>query len=95
MATKLSPLLQLLKQLRGVDVGEHARHLLNELVPIDDLGGIGIKGCALDVGGEQPAVPVEDVRAVHRRGDVVDAASARLDRGKAEARRAGAQWRGS
>ena len=76
--------LQLLAQLRGVDVGEHACHLLDQLVTVDDLGRIGIEGGALDVGGEQPAVAVEDIGAMHRGGDVVDAAIARLDGGKAE-----------
>src|SRR4029077_15651909 len=78
-------LLQLLEQLSSVDVGEHARDLLNELVLVDDLGGIGGEGRALDIGGKQSALPVEDVRPVHRGGDVVDAANSWLDRGKAQA----------
>jgi hypothetical protein len=64
-------ILQLLAQLSGVDVGKHACHLLDQLVTVDDLGRIGIEGGALDVGGKNPAVPVEDVGAMHRGGDVV------------------------
>ena len=85
MATNLLPLLQLLAQLSSVDVGEDARHLLDQLVTVDDLGGIGIEGGALDVGGEKPAVAVENVGPVHRGGDVVEAPCPRLHGGEAEA----------
>ena len=84
-ADEAAPGFQLLAQLGGVDVGEHARHLLDQLVAVDDARRIGIEGGALDVGGQQPAVAVEDVRPVHGGGDVVRAAAARLGRGKAHA----------
>ncbi len=71
-------------QVGGVDVGKHARHLLDELVDIDHLGGIGIEGRALDVGGEQPAAAIEDVGPVHGGGDVVQAAQGGLVFGEAE-----------
>ena len=83
-ADESAPRLELGAKLGGVHVGKHARHLLDQLVLVDDLGGIGVKRRALDVGREQPAIAVEDVGAVHGRGDVVQAARARLGAGEAE-----------
>ena len=54
-------------------LGQHGRDLLDKLVAVDDLGRVGIERCALDVGGEQPAVAVENVGPVHRGRDVVEA----------------------
>ena len=77
-------LLQLLAQLSRVDVGQNARHLLDQLVTIDDLRRIGVEGGALDIGGKQPAVAIEDVGPVHRGGNVMKSAGAWHDGGKAE-----------
>ena len=68
----------------GIDVVEHARHLLGQLVDIDDFGRIGVKRRALDVGGEQTAVAIENVGTVHRRGNVVEPAAALTDTGEPE-----------
>ena len=68
----------------GVNVGEHARHLLGQFVNVDNFGRIGVKRRALDIGGEQTAVAIENVRAVHRRGNVVQTGSALTHTGEAE-----------
>ena len=68
----------------GIDVVEHARHLLGQLVDIDDFGRVGVKRRALDVGGEQTAAAIENVGAVHRRGNVVEPAAALTGTGEAE-----------
>src|SRR4029077_20686297 len=65
-------LLQFLEQLASVDVGEDACHLLNQLITIDDLGGIGIEGRAFDVSGKEPPVAVEDVGSVHGGGNIME-----------------------
>jgi hypothetical protein len=60
----------------GIDVGKHARHLLVQFVDIDDLGGIGEERGALDVGGKQPAVAVENVGTMDGGGNVEQSAAA-------------------
>ncbi len=67
-----------------VDVGEDARDLLGELVRVDHAIGVGEKRRALDVGREQPAAAIEDVRTMDRRGNVEDPARARPGGGEAE-----------
>ena len=73
-----------LAKLSGVEVGEDARHLLDEFIHVDDLGGIGVEGGALDVGRQQPATPVKNIGAVNRRGDVAQAAGDQFFLGEAE-----------
>ena len=89
-ADEAAALLQPAAEIRGIDVGEHAGHLLDQLVDVDDAGRVGIEGRALDVGGEQPAVAIEDVGTMHGRGNVVEAARARLGVGEAERHQAAA-----
>ena len=80
-----APGLELGAEVCSVHIGQHAMHLLGQFVLVDDLGGIGVERCTLDVSRKQPAAPVENVGAVHGRGNVVQAAGARLDAGEAEA----------
>ena len=84
MRTKRPPCPKLGAERLGIDVVEHARHLLGQLVDIDDFGRIGVKRRALDVGGEQTAVAIENVGTVHRRGNVVEPAAALTGTGEAE-----------
>ena len=89
-ADEAAPGFELRAKLGGVDVGEHARHLLDQLILVDDARGVGVESRALDVGREQLAVAVENVGAVHGGGDVVQAAAARLGAGEAERHEAAA-----
>ena len=68
-------LFQLFPQVRGVDPGKHAGDVFHQLVAVDDAGRIGVERGALDVGGEQPAVAVDDVRPMHGGGNVAQAAA--------------------
>ena len=77
-------------EIPGIDVMKDAGDLLGELVDVDHLGRIGVKGRALDVGREQAPVAIENVGAMHGRGDVVETARTLSGIGKAERHEASA-----
>ncbi len=71
-------------EILGIDVGQHAGDLLGQFVDVDHPRRIGIERRALDVGGEQSPVAIENVGTVDRRGDVVEAAGALAGVGEAK-----------
>ena len=84
-ADEAPPLLQPRAQVFLLHVRKDARDQLGKLVHVDHAFRVRVKGRALDVGSDQPAVPIENIGTVDRRGDVEE--TARIRSGGGEAKR--------